>query len=65
MNYFATALPDNPIAALEQAGALLPAGDGSIGSRPMARCWRPLLTHLYPGDTCSDSGGCEAVDALV
>jgi len=32
MNYFATALPDNPIAALEQAGALLPAGDGSIGS---------------------------------
>ena len=32
MNYFATALPDNPIAALEQAGALLPGGDGSIGS---------------------------------
>ena len=32
MNFFATALPDNPIAALEQAGALLPAGDGSIGS---------------------------------
>jgi len=26
------ALPDNPIAALEQAGALLPASDGSIGS---------------------------------
>jgi flagellar biosynthetic protein FliP len=32
MNYFATALPDNPIAALEQAGALLPGSDGSIGS---------------------------------
>jgi|TARA_B100000959_G_scaffold278644_2_gene337360 flagellar biosynthetic protein FliP len=32
MNFLATALPDNPIAALEQAGALLPASDGSIGS---------------------------------
>lgn len=32
MNYFAMALPDNPIAALEQAGALLPGSDGSIGS---------------------------------
>lgn len=32
MIYFATALPDNPIAALEQAGALLPGSDGSIGS---------------------------------
>ena len=32
MNYFATALPDNPIAALEQAGALLPGSDGSLGS---------------------------------
>jgi flagellar biosynthetic protein FliP len=28
----ATALPENPIAALEQAGQLLPASDGSIGS---------------------------------
>jgi flagellar biosynthetic protein FliP len=32
MNFLATALPENPIAALEQAGALLPASDGSIGS---------------------------------
>ncbi len=32
MNFLATALPDNPIAALEQAGALLPGSDGSIGS---------------------------------
>ncbi|HIO20251.1 MAG TPA: flagellar biosynthetic protein FliP [Phycisphaerales bacterium] len=28
----ATGMPENPIAALEQAGALLPAGDGSLGS---------------------------------
>jgi len=27
-----TGVPDNPIAALEQAGSLLPAGDGSLGS---------------------------------
>ncbi len=28
----ATGVPENPIKALEQAGALLPVGDGSIGS---------------------------------
>ena len=33
MNILMTvSLPENPIAALEQAGSLLPAGDGSIGS---------------------------------
>ena len=32
MILLATAIPNNPIEALEQAGALLPASDGSIGS---------------------------------
>jgi flagellar biosynthetic protein FliP len=32
VNFLLATLPDNPIAALEQAGALLPASDGSIGS---------------------------------
>lgn len=32
MNFLLATLPDNPIAALEQAGALLPGSDGSIGS---------------------------------